>query len=165
MGGIRSTYSGLEASDFIVGECVGLGDDGNQVDLGMEAAHNFNVQRLQGVASGLDEVNTGVDTVVHNVHPVDLVLGIQVGVVSLLNVVDNRSPRLVIVHKVTETGRVNNGQAKTDAGFLDISADRLDLDGLGDDIQAGALALSGGVKRCVEQGVDERRFAQARFTY
>jgi hypothetical protein len=33
-----------------------------------------------------------VDAVVNNVHAVDLVLSIQVGVETLLDVVDNRAP-------------------------------------------------------------------------
>jgi hypothetical protein len=42
----------------------------------VQAAHNLNVQGLQGVAGWLDEVNTGVDAVVNDVAAVDLVLGL-----------------------------------------------------------------------------------------
>lgn len=42
--------------------------------------------------SRLDEVDACMNAVVHNVHPVDLVLSFQVGIESLLDVLDNWSP-------------------------------------------------------------------------
>lgn len=66
----------LERSNLLICESIGLGDDGNQVDLGVESLHDLNVQRFERVASGLDEEHAGMDTVVNNVHPVDLVLSI-----------------------------------------------------------------------------------------
>lgn len=128
----------------------------------MEASHHLNVKRLERVASGLDEENTGVNSVVDNVHAVDLVLGIEVRVESLLNVVDNGAPRLIVVHKVTETGGVDNGEAKTDTSLLNVGADGLNGDGLGNDVKARALALLGRVERGVEEGVNQSRLAQAR---
>lgn len=116
------------------------------------------------MASRLDEENTGVDSVVDNVHSVNLVLSVQVGVEALLNVVDNRAPRLIVVNEVAKAGGVDNGQAQADAGLLDIGTDGLDGDSLGDDVQARRLALLGRVQRGVEKSVDEGRFAQARFT-
>jgi hypothetical protein len=58
----------------------------------METAHDLNVEGLEGVASGLNEEDTGVNAVVHNVHAVDLVLGIEVSIKSLLDVVNDRAP-------------------------------------------------------------------------
>lgn len=106
--GIPKTYTLLEKGDFLVGQCIGLGNDGDQVDLGVQAAHHLDVQGLQGVAGRLDEVNTGVDAVVDNVAAVDLVLGLQVGVVALLDVLDNWAPGVIVVDKVTEAGGINH---------------------------------------------------------
>lgn len=131
----------------------------------MQAAHNLNVQGLQGVAGWLDEVNTGVDAVVNNVAAVDLVLGLKVGVEALLDVFDNGAPRVVVVHKVTESGGINNAQAETNTVLLDIGAGGLDRHGLGDDIRVGAGALLRGVEGGVEQGVDEGRLSEAGFTW
>ncbi|KAI6757469.1 hypothetical protein HG531_003294 [Fusarium graminearum] len=78
--------------NLLIGEGIGLGDNRDQVDLGVKSAHHLDVKRLEGVAGRLDKENTSMDTVVNNVHAVDLVLSIQVRVKSLLNVVDNRSP-------------------------------------------------------------------------
>lgn len=116
------------------------------------------------MAGGLDEENASVDAVVNNVHAVDLVLGIEVCVISSLNIVDNGAPRLVIVDKVTKSGSVDDSQAETDTSLLNIGADGLNLNSLGNDVQARALALSGRVQRSVEEGVDESGLAETRFT-
>lgn len=158
------TYSGLEGHDLLVGEGVSLGNDGNQVDLGMKATHDLNIQRLKRVAGRLDEENASVDSVVHNVHTVDLVLGIQVCVISLLDVLDNGSPRLVVVHEITETRGIDNGEAETDTSLLDVCTDRLNSNGLGNDVQARSLALLGRVQGSVEQSVDQSGLSKARFT-
>ena len=130
----------------------------------MQALHDLDVQGLQGVAGGLDEEDAGMDAVVNDVHAVDLVLGIEVGVEALLDVVDDGAPRLVVVDEVAEARGINNGQAETHAGLLNVGADGLDGDGLRDDVEAGALALLRGVEGRVEERVDEGRLAEARFT-
>lgn len=106
------------------------------------------------MASGLDEVNDGVDAVVHNVHAVDLVLSVQISVESLLNVLDNRVPRLIVVDEVTETWGINNSQSQTNTVLLNVGADGLDRDGLGD-VETRGLALLGRVERGVEECVDK----------
>jgi hypothetical protein len=90
--GEKETYPLLVVVDFIVGNGVGLGNYRNEVDLGVKLLHHLNVDGLQGVAGGLDEVDNGMDTVVDDVHAVDLVLSIQVCVEPLLNVLDNGIP-------------------------------------------------------------------------
>lgn len=85
-------YSLLEQSHFFVGQGVGLGDDGNQVDLGVQPAHHFDIQRLQRVSSWLNKVDTGMNSVVDNIHSVDLVLRLEVCIVSLLNIFHNWPP-------------------------------------------------------------------------
>ena len=44
------------------------------------------------MTSGLDEVDASVNTIVDNVHPVDLVLGLKIGIKALFDVLDDRSP-------------------------------------------------------------------------
>lgn len=160
----EATYSGLEASDFLIGQGVRLGNDRNEVHLGVEAAHNLNVKRLEGVASWLNEENTSVNSVVDNVHAVNLVLSVKVGVEALLNVVDNRAPRLVVVDKVAKARGVDDGETETNTSLFNIGTDGLDGNSLGNDVQGRLLALLGGVERGVEQGVDKSRLSEARFT-
>ena len=147
---IAETYSRLESSDLLVCQSIGLGNDGNQVDLGVKTLHDLNVERLQRVASGLDEEDTCVNAVVHDVHSVDLVLGIQVSIEALLDVIRDWPPGLVVVDEVTEAGGVNNGQTQANTGFLDICADGLDGDSLGEDVQTWSLALLRRVEGSVE---------------
>jgi hypothetical protein len=106
----RQTYPGLEGDDFLISHSISLGNNRNQVDLGMQSAHDFNVQWLQSVACWLNEVDTRMNSVVNNVHAIDLVLRIQVGIKALLNVVHNWSPRLIIVYEITKTRGINNSQ-------------------------------------------------------
>jgi len=120
----------------------------------MKAAHDLNVERLERVTGGLNEENTSMDSVVDDVHAVDLVLSIEVRVESLLNVVDNRAPGLIVVDEVTETGCVDNSKAETDTSLLNVGADGLDGNSLRNNVEARALALLGGVERGVEESVD-----------
>lgn len=114
------------------------------------------------MASGLDEEDACVDAVVHNVHPVDLVLGIQVSIEALLDVIRDWPPRLVIVDEVTEARGIDNGQAQANTSLLDICADGLDGDSLGEDVETGPLALLGRVEGSVEQSVNKGRLSETR---
>lgn len=158
-----NTHSSLEVVNLVIRYCVGLGNNGNKVDLGVQLLHDLNIERLERVAGRLDEVNNSVDTVVNNIHAVDLVLSIKVGIKSLLNVLNNRIPRFVVVDEVTESGCINDGQSEADAVLLDVGANGLYRDSLGD-IDARRLALLGRVQGGVEQCVYKGRLSEARFT-
>lgn len=97
------------------------------------------------MAGRLNKEYASMDAVVNNVHTVNLVFGIQISIVTLLDVVNNGSPRLIIVHEVAKTRGVDNGEAETDAGFLNVCADGLDRDSLGYYVKARSLAVLGGV--------------------
>jgi hypothetical protein len=101
-------YPSLECNNLLIGHGISLGNDWDQVDLGMQSAHDFDIQWLQSMASWLNEVHASVDSVVNDVHTVDLVLRIQVCVETLLNVVHNWSPRLIIVNEITKTRGIDN---------------------------------------------------------
>lgn len=106
------------------------------------------------MTGGLDEVDTCVHTVVNNVHTVDSVLSLEVRIEALLNVLDNGAPRVIVVDEVSESGGIDNGQTEANAVLLDISADRLDRDGLGDNVVARSRTFLRWVERCVEEGVN-----------
>lgn len=101
----------LESSDFLISERVCFGNDWNEVDLGVESAHDFDVKRLERMSSRLDKVYTRVHTIVDNVHAVDLVFCVKIRIKPLLNVLDDWSPGIIVVNKVTKTRRVYNGQS------------------------------------------------------
>ena len=104
------TYTLLEGSNLLICEGVCLGDDWNEVDLGVKSAHDLNIEGLERVAGRLDEVDTGVHAVIDNVHAVDLVLGIKISIEPLLNVLHDWSPRVIVVDKVTESRGINHRQ-------------------------------------------------------
>jgi hypothetical protein len=93
----------------------------------MEPSHELNIDLLEAgyrnvslgtecnrkrkdlrVASRLDEVKTGVNTVVNHFLAVDTVLLFQVSVVSGLDVFEDGLPALVVVDKVTKSGCVDD---------------------------------------------------------
>ena len=87
----------------------------------MKPSHNLDIQGLQGMSGRLNKVDTGVDSVVNNVHSVNLVLGFQIGVETLLNVINDWAPGLIIIDKVSESRGIDNSEAKTNAILLNIS--------------------------------------------
>ena len=154
----------LKEGHFFIRQSISLGNNRNQIDLGVQPAHDFDVQRLQRMPSRLDEVNTGVYTVVHNICAVDLVLCFQEAIESLLNVLDNWTPRIIVVDKVAKSRSINNRQTKTNALLLNVCAGGLDCHGLWDNIMRRTTTFPGRIERTVEQSVDEGRFTQSGFT-
>ena len=107
----KCTYSLFKGYNLVVRQSIRLGDDWDEVDLGVQSAHDFDVQRLESVAGGLDKVNACMYTVIHNVHPVYFVLCIQIGVEACFNVLNNGPPRIVVVDEIAKTWCVDNGES------------------------------------------------------
>lgn len=95
------------------------------------------------MACGLDKVHTGMNSVVHDIHAIHLILSVQIGIITLFDILDNRLPGLVIIDKVTEAGRIDYSETQSDTVLFDVSADGLDRYGLRDDVKAGSFALLG----------------------
>ena len=153
----------LKGSNLLVGERVSLGNHRNEVDSGVKPAHHLDIERLQRVAGGLDEVHTCVNAVVDNVHAVDFVLGIEVCVKALLDALHDRSPRVIVVDEIAKARGVNDVQSQTNAVFFNIRADGLDGDGLGGKFEARLFALFRRVERSVEERIDESGLSEAGF--
>ena len=74
-------------------ECVGLCDNGDQVDTRLaELLHDFNVQGLQAVAGGADEVQAGVNTEVDLLSTARLLLLKHVRLVLVVKELDDGLP-------------------------------------------------------------------------
>lgn len=112
----------------------------------------------------LDEVDAGMHAVVDNVHTVDLVLGIEVCVEALFDVLHDRPPRVFVVDEIPEPGSIDYSEPQTHSILFDICADSLYVNGLGSKINIGPFAFSGWVERSIEKGVDEGGFPQTGFT-
>lgn len=105
------SYPLLEASQISRAERVGLGNDGDQVHTSAQPLHNFNIEGLQGMAGRSDEVKTGVDAEVDLVRTTGLLLLQHVGFMLVVEEFDDWHPGVAVVHVVTETGCIDNGQA------------------------------------------------------
>jgi len=86
----------LELGDLLISQSVGLGNDGNKVDFGVQSAHKLNVQLLKPkvvyqnmsarwcvakdlrVTCGLDEIQASVDAIVNNFCSIDTVLLLEI---------------------------------------------------------------------------------------
>jgi hypothetical protein len=84
----------LEFDDLLVGESISLGDNGDEVDAGMQSAHEFHIDLFQSVASGLQEVDASMDTVIRDFLAVELVFLGEVRVETRLDVLENWSPAI-----------------------------------------------------------------------
>lgn len=89
---VGSTYALLEPSQVGRAEGVSLGDDGNQVDTRTEALHDLNIERLERVTGRSDEIQAGVHTEVDLVISAGLLLLEHVGLVLVIEELDDGHP-------------------------------------------------------------------------
>jgi len=172
-------YTLLELGKVGRAESIGLGNNGNEVDSRAQTLHDLNIQRLQGVTSRADEVKAGVDTKIDLVLTARLLLLQHVGLMLIIQELDDGHPRVAVVDVVTETGSVDNGEADCHKSatasrtysdrkltleelLLQLSLGNLDLYGLVDLLLVPALVVGIVLDRSGEKGVDEGRLAQAR---
>lgn len=101
----------LELGQVSGAEGIRLGNDGDEVDARAEPLHDLDIQGLQGVAGRADEVQAGVDTEVDLVLAAGLLLLEHVGLVLVVEELDNGHPGVAVVDIVTEARGVNHGQA------------------------------------------------------
>ena len=128
----------LESLTLFQSQGVGLCDDGHNVDNLAQLLQDNDIDGLESVTCGLDEVQAAVDT---GVLDVAVALGgkllAQVGRVLILDVLDDGVPAPVVVDQVTISGGVDNVQAQTDTVLFNDVGDGVDLCG-------GAGLLVGG---------------------
>lgn len=92
-------------------ECVGLGNDRNEVNPGRKALHHLNVEWLQSVSGRSDEVKAGMNTKIDLVTTTRLLLLEHVGFVLVIQELDDGLPRITVVHIVSETWCIDHGEA------------------------------------------------------
>lgn len=105
------SYPLLELCEVVRCEGVSLGDDGDQVDASAELLHDFNVQRLEAVAGRANEVQAGVHTEINLLGSARLLLLKHVALMLVVEELDDRLPRVAVVHVVAETRSVNDRKA------------------------------------------------------
>lgn len=125
----------LRLGQFCGGEGVGLADDGDDINTGRQALHQFDIELAEAVASGCDEVEKHVNAIVPETGvTLDPGLLCKNIIVLALKVADNLAKAIsgvlvgrgavgfvrgdmpgLVVNLVTETGGVDDGQGDTSA--------------------------------------------------
>ncbi len=98
----------LEVGNFLVGQGICLRDNWDQIDFSMKSAHDLYIQGLERVTGRLNKVDTGVHSVIHNVHSIYLVLRVEIGIESLLNVFDYGTPGVIVIYEIAKTRRIDD---------------------------------------------------------
>jgi hypothetical protein len=151
----------LELLEVRGAESVCLGDDGNKVNTRAQPLHNLNVEGLKSVTSGANEVQAGVDAEIDLVLTARLLLLKHVGLVLVVEELDNGHPGIAVVDVVTESRCVDNGQADLEELLLELSLGDLDFDGLVNLLLMTALVVGIVLDGGREKGVDEGRLSKA----
>lgn len=92
-------------------EGIGLCDDWDQIDTCGETLHDFDIEWLQGVAGGTNEVEADVDSEVNLVLSLGLLLLQHVGFMLVVKELDDWHPGVAIVDIVAKAGGVDDSQA------------------------------------------------------
>lgn len=154
-------YAVLEQLSLLQGETIRLGNDRHNIDSLAQLLQDDNIDWLEGVTGGGDEVQAAVDAGVLDVTlTLRSQLLAQICAVLVLDVLDNRIPAAVVVHQVAISRGINNVQAQTHAVLLDDVGHGVDLGRLADGLVGGQATLAVDEVRG-EDGVDECRLAEA----
>jgi hypothetical protein len=101
----------LEFGQISRAQSISLGDDRNQVDTSAQSLHDFDIQWLERVTSGADEVETSMDTQVNLFRPAWLLLLQHVRLMLVIEELDDGLPRVAVVHVVAEARGINHREA------------------------------------------------------
>ena len=162
MGYGAATYALLKVEEVVLGEGVGLGDDGDKVDAGAEALHDLNVEGFEAgsdvelevsawqifdnsrMAGGTNEVETCVDAEVGLLVPLGLLLLPHIGLVLVVDELDDGQPRVAVVDVVTKSRGVDDGELDLELLLLELCLDDLDLGELVHLLHMAAVVVLGG---------------------
>ena len=101
----------LLVSDQVGGaKGIGLGDDGDEVNARTQPLHNFNVERLQGVSGGSDEVQASVNAHVNLVCTTGLLLLQHVRFMLVVEEFNDGLPGIAVVDIISKARGINDGQ-------------------------------------------------------
>ena len=87
---IGLTYSLLEASEVCGAQSIRFRYYGNQVDSRTQSLHNFNIQRLEGMACRSDKIEAGMNSEIYFVNSAWLLLLQHVRFMLVIKKLDDR---------------------------------------------------------------------------
>ena len=105
------TYPLLELGKIGGCESGSLCDHRDKVDTSAELLHDLDVERLEGVAGGSDEVQAGVHAEIDLIAALRLLLLQHERLMLIVEELDDGLPRVAVVHVVAEAGCVDDGEA------------------------------------------------------
>lgn len=150
----------LERLPLFQSQAIGFGNHWHHIDSLAQLLQYDDVNGLESVTGGADEVETAVDTSVLDVAlALSRELLAKVGAVLVFDVFDNRVPTAVIVYEIAVAGSVDDVETEAHAIFLNNVGDGVNLGGLAAVFVWGEAAF--GVDEVgSEDGVDEGRLAE-----
>ncbi|CAN8016817.1 unnamed protein product [Ixodes persulcatus] len=173
-----TTHLPLETHDLLLGECVRLGNDGHNVDFVVEHLHELDVQGLEPVAEGRDEVEAAVHPVVRDVASVQPTLVAQEALKLVLNVLDDRLEAAAestgdvpirVIDGVPKARCIHHGKTQLDPPLFDLHSRGIQSDCLlhfscwgGCNPTTGIGKLAFWVQVRQEQAVDKCGFSEPR---
>jgi hypothetical protein len=107
----RATYPSLELGQIGGAQGIRLCNHGDQVDTCAELLHHLDVEGLQRVAGGADEVQAGVHAEIDLIAALRLLLLQHERLVLVVEELDDGLPGVAVVDVVAEAGGVDDGQA------------------------------------------------------
>lgn len=107
---LRATYPGLELGQISGAQCISLSNDGDEVDTCAELLHDLDVERLEGVSGGADEVQAGVHAEIDLIAALRLLLLQHERLMLVVEELDDGLPGVAVVDVVAEARRVNDGE-------------------------------------------------------
>jgi hypothetical protein len=110
-GMIVRAHPRLELGQICRAEGVGLGNDWDEVDARAQALHDLDIEGLERVAGGADEVQAGVHAEVDLVLATRLLLLEHIRLMLVVEELDDGHPRVTVVDIVAEARGVDDGQA------------------------------------------------------
>jgi hypothetical protein len=151
----------LEFLQLRLGDGVSFGNDRNDVDLRVQLLHAHQIQRLQSMPCGADEVQADVDAavVVGRQRAFDLQLLLKIRFELRVEMVDDSLERIILVDLVAISDSIADGQLQSDVALLQLVSLRLQLH------RRQRVRACSRFKVGVEQRVHQRALTQARFAH
>ena len=116
------------------------------------------------MSGGPDEVQAAVDPEVSLLRTLRLLFLSHVGLVLVIDEIDDWRPRVTVVDIVTKTGCVNDGELDFELLLFKLCLDDLDLGELVELLVVAPGVVLGRRQLGSEEGVDESGLAETRFT-
>lgn len=117
------------------------------------------------VSCRFDEIKTCMYTHIHNTFTTGLLFLSHVVFMLIVNKVNDRNPAMTVIHIITKTRSINNGQLDLKHLFLQFSSGDLDLSSFGRDLCTSLIQVFGLLDGGCEECIDKCCLATTRFAF